>query len=225
MTFPLTNAWNSAYESEPSGSSSIAGGDDIIRNLKRDVRERLEIDHVIQDGVNSDGQHLKTTLVVQTVAPTAVASAGILHTLDVNDVAELFWVDEDGNSIQLTDGGEWGLGLEPHVFKKVPTVATRAVQTSGNLTPNPDAYGMEEITMAGNVSMLTPLNPRAGAVLNYMFLQNATGGWGITYSDAYLFPSGADKQPDPTASAISMLTMIYSASKSKWLCSMAHKYA
>lgn len=58
-----TREWTASYESAPAGTDSISGGDDQIRNLKVDVRERLANGgHYVQDAVapwSKDGRHYR----------------------------------------------------------------------------------------------------------------------------------------------------------------------
>ena len=99
-----TQTWNAAYQAVPANGDDASEGALRIRNLKRDIQERLAIDHVM-DETNNDGKHNTVTMPVQGSAPTNIASTGILYTKDVSAKAELFFIDEDGNEVQLSSGG------------------------------------------------------------------------------------------------------------------------
>ena len=76
-----------------------------MRQLRKAVRERLEIDHSWA-GDADDGMHKKITFVDPLGAdPSNVADQGFLYTKNINSVVELFWEDESGNVLQLTSLG------------------------------------------------------------------------------------------------------------------------
>lgn len=105
MVLSPSEAWNTAYEATPASSSAISAGDDDLRDLKRNIRERLEIDHDFDaTGGNDTGEHMKVTLRVRT-APTQEADKGMLYAKDVSSKAELHYIDEDGNEVQITTSG------------------------------------------------------------------------------------------------------------------------
>lgn len=103
-----SRAWDDSYEALPTDDSYGYEIDNYIRQVIQDVRERMEIDHVWKIGTDTDGIHNKLTMPVQTTDPTAVESTGFVYTKDVDDKAELFYLDEDGNAVQLSDGGLGG---------------------------------------------------------------------------------------------------------------------
>jgi len=99
-----TQTWNSSYEAIPANGDDASEGALRIRNLKRDIRERLELDHIMDESDN-DGLHEKVTFAAPISKPTAVTDQGFLYTKDVSAKAELFWLDEDDNEVQLTSAG------------------------------------------------------------------------------------------------------------------------
>ena len=101
-----TRTWDAAYEAYPAATDLVSEGDDRIRNLKTDTRERFAKDHYF-DIASTDadhGEHSKVTLRVGS-APTQAADKGMLYAKDVSSKAELFYRDEDGDEVQLTGGG------------------------------------------------------------------------------------------------------------------------
>ncbi len=100
-----TQIWDSSYENIPADNDQASEGALRIRNLKRDIRERAEIDHDWDD-VTDAGKHLQVSFRDPLAAkPTAAASEGYLYTKDVSAKAELFYEDEDGNELQLSAAG------------------------------------------------------------------------------------------------------------------------
>lgn len=102
-----TRTWDSSNEASPADSDQRSAGAGKIRNLKVDVRERIAKDHYMDiAGTDADhGEHVKVTLRVGS-APTQAANKGILYAKDVLSKAELFYIDEDGDEVQITSGGE-----------------------------------------------------------------------------------------------------------------------
>lgn len=101
----FTRTWNAAYEAQPADTEDLDQGAGRIRNLKVDIKERLEVDHSWV-GDADDGEHTKVTFTDPLGAdPSTVANKGYLYTKDVSATVELFFKDEAGNVIQLTGGG------------------------------------------------------------------------------------------------------------------------
>jgi hypothetical protein len=97
-----TNSWD---EASPAGSSALSSGDDAIRQLKLDVRERLNTDHYYPaTDVANTGYHRQVTL-PEGADPASVANAGIAYTKDVSGRTELFYEDDTGAKLQLTSAG------------------------------------------------------------------------------------------------------------------------
>lgn len=101
----------STYDiSTPDGDTDTpAEADDRMREIKAAIQERENVDHFWPlDGTEvSDpaaGEHRKVTLRVGS-APTKADNKGILYAKDVSGKAELFYIDEDGNEVQITSGG------------------------------------------------------------------------------------------------------------------------
>lgn len=115
MAFTIT--WNAAYEAAPADSQDLDLGATRIREGRKAVRERLEVDHVFSDVNDTDadsGEHKKITFTAPIAAPGSVAaSKGIVYIKDVSSKAELHWMDEDENEIQLTTAGAL---LSPYVY-------------------------------------------------------------------------------------------------------------
>ena len=99
MAFAYT--WNGTFESQPADSEDLSVGASRIRDHKKAISERAEIDHN-WDGGADDGQHKKITFGAPIADPSNVANTGFLYLKDVSAKVQLFWQDEDGGIIQLT---------------------------------------------------------------------------------------------------------------------------
>jgi len=109
-----TVSWD---ETSPADSQARNLGDDRLRELKTQVREILAVDHeFIYTGQGTDwGYHNKVTLITGTSDPTAVTDCVILYAKDVNSKAELHFIDEDSNTMQLTSAGDWVGGMADEI--------------------------------------------------------------------------------------------------------------
>lgn len=106
-----TRTWDASNEAAPAATDVISGGDDAIRNLKVDVRERIAKDHYMDiAGTDADhGEHTQVTLRKKSAKPTAAADKGYVYTKIVTVGAtsrvELFYENENGDEVQLTSQG------------------------------------------------------------------------------------------------------------------------
>lgn len=106
--------WN---ESKPTGGEKIRLGDDEIRDTKRDIRERMQVDHKWNESINTDGFHKKVMFdETQIVDPTTTGRAGCLYIKEVSGVKELFFKDAAGNIKQLTSGGKLNISSDEAVL-------------------------------------------------------------------------------------------------------------
>jgi hypothetical protein len=99
-----TTAWD---ETAPTGTVAISGGDDRIRELKTQLREIFEIDHVMSSsGQDTDwGRHKVVQLKQQDSSPASTTDVGKLFSKDVGGIPELFYRDDAANDTQITSAG------------------------------------------------------------------------------------------------------------------------
>lgn len=95
----------------PTGTDDPSEGDDRIRETKLALVERLDVDHYFTpSGANTyddpnTGKHRFVRFVEPNNLTVMSAGEGALFTKDVNDVAELHWINEQDEIIQLTREG------------------------------------------------------------------------------------------------------------------------
>lgn len=133
-------------EDNPAGSRARSLGDDDIRELKRAFRERLAADHDFradESGIDTIGYHKAVHLLIEASDPTAEADMGILYTKDVSGKAELHFIDEDSNAIQITSAGQFHsrinnpLGLIAMWYGTIASIPSGWVLCNGsNSTPD-----------------------------------------------------------------------------------------
>lgn len=103
----LTNPFDT---STPAGSDDPKAGDNRIRELKDAIVERESQDHywpatgTVYDD-DDTGFHKQVTLLEQGSAPASKSNAGRLYTKDDGGDTELYYKDDSGNEIQLTEDG------------------------------------------------------------------------------------------------------------------------
>jgi len=106
----LTTAWN---EAKPAGTDAKSDGDNQIRTFKIQMREAWQIDHNFPStgsaGDATMGYHKAIHLKNEASDPTAVADMCLLYTKDVSSKSEVHIRDEDGDVMQLTSGGKFGV--------------------------------------------------------------------------------------------------------------------
>jgi len=80
------------------------------------LRERLDADHDFSTAnINDDtlcGKHKVVHLLQQASDPTVAADEGALYTKETASKAELYYKDEDGNTVALTSGGQLNVGVD-----------------------------------------------------------------------------------------------------------------
>lgn len=103
-----TRTWDTTT---PADTGFAGDGDDRIRDLKVDLKERLKLDHYMDGELDPlegdcDGYHRKATLYAQATHPTPLTGTGVIYTKVVDGVTELFFRDATTGTInQLTENG------------------------------------------------------------------------------------------------------------------------
>jgi len=175
-----TRAWDITT---PADTDFIGEGDDALRNLKVDIKERIEIDHWFDNVTdpnqgNCDGYHKKVTLLAQETAPANVVGAGLVYTKVVDGVVELFYKDDAGTENQLTENGVIKLNtLQNNINGKWENI-TNLGTVQGNV-------------VQGNVVNAGELQIGNGTIStwrDYLFLQYQNPNWGSSSSfDIFYF--------------------------------------
>jgi|GEM_PF-4273292 len=111
-------AWSYTWDiTSPAGDDDPREADDQMRLIKAGFQERFNVDHYMAaSAVNvydaaDTGKHRQVTFREPiTVPATVAADEAVLFTRDVAGKAELHWIDEDENLVQLTTAG--GLNVD-----------------------------------------------------------------------------------------------------------------
>jgi hypothetical protein len=99
-----TTAWD---ETSPSGTDPMSEGDDRVRELKTQIREVIDADHIFDSsGQHLDmGKHNKVTLSTSTTPTTIQSYEGVIYTKTAGDQPELFFIDAAENEVQISTYG------------------------------------------------------------------------------------------------------------------------
>ena len=94
-------------EATPAGGDKIREGDDRIREYKVQNREIMDVDHKYDSsGQDADmGKHNKISFLESADLPAGAEGKPILGAQTMGGKAELVFVDEDNNDVQITSGG------------------------------------------------------------------------------------------------------------------------
>lgn len=104
-------------ENEPGPGSPFIMGDNRIREMKTQIREIMEADHVFESESNGDnwGYHSQVTLMECTTNPTAVTDAFIFFTKEATYISELYCINESSTTQQLTSQGKFIGGMQNEI--------------------------------------------------------------------------------------------------------------
>lgn len=105
-------AWD---ETTPTNATNLSDGDDHILDIRKGVRIRLEYEHSTLGSSSAGGKHKFITLQNQASKPTVDATqVAAVYTKQVSSLQELFFEDEAGNEIQITDGNALKNSIPTH---------------------------------------------------------------------------------------------------------------
>lgn len=177
---PHTITWNASYESAPTDTENLSNGANRVRNLKRDIRERMELDHVMNE-TDSDGNHKKSTYVE---TPDPAAEAGKIHLYAKQSsaaVADLFTREEGGEIRQVTDHGR--LGGSQMVLHN--DEALLGVTTGGDERNLARINGSDEVVI-GALNQVLRLNSNGTTLLNGSALETDLHDISVAFDEGHL---------------------------------------
>lgn len=218
-----TRTWNAAYEASPANSQDASQGAARIREVKVDVKERLALDHVM-DETDDDGYHKQVTLEEQAVAPGNLANKFRLYAKESDSKSELFVKDEDGNELQVTKAGKLLLLDTNNAWTAGQGMARVSVAYSSPLTLDASLGNRFVIgALTGNLTLNPPSNPSDGQVLSIKIEQDGTGGRTLTFGSTIYGNSGLDWSLSTGANDIDELILEYDGDDTVWRALALHK--
>jgi hypothetical protein len=97
-----TRSWDNT---SPANSDAANLGAQEIRQFKEDTDERMQIDHVWGDSINTDGRHAALSMVEQSSHPTGSANLGKFYGYDDGSDTELYYRNSSNKGGKLTENG------------------------------------------------------------------------------------------------------------------------
>lgn len=120
------------------------------------TQNTIDIDHFAMANPLSatDGQHRQVTIPEIAVTPTAVADTGILYVEETDSKAELLYMDEDSNAVQLTSKGYPSSFIKAFGVFNVPILggACTPVGTPLGLSATAAVTGPSDISLTFTIS-------------------------------------------------------------------------
>ena len=208
----MATPWTYAYDDTvPAGSDQVSTLDTVITNMKKLRNERLGDDlYGISAGeTDKDLKGFKQlTIVTQGSHPSNVANKMFIHGYDVNGKVEIFITDEDGNHVQLTEGGyikagainrakaKAGFGYTSHNYNNSTTTkmdwsdaVTYGYDVGGNfdmtnerfIAPRTGYYGVKVQVLVNDATPAAHRSVMLQLKLNGTEISRTRSSWGDTY--------------------------------------------
>jgi hypothetical protein len=207
-----TRTWDAAYELTPPNPQSVSQGAQRIRELKVDIRERLDLDHIMDDDDTNDGRHRVVTLIEQASDPGNLANTHLIYTKDVGGVTEIFYQSDSGNIQQITNNGKIQLLNNNNAFTKGQATTEVIITFASTITPNASLSNAFVVTLTGNITVNTPSNGKSGQVITLRFKQDGTGGRTLTFGSGWRGNAGDDLALSTGASDLDVLIAYFTGS-------------
>ncbi len=211
-----TRTWDTAYEATPPNTQNASQGAQRIRELKLDIRERLDLDHIMDDDDTNDGRHRVVSLVEQASDPGNLANQHKIYSKDVGGVTEIFFRDDSGDVQQITNNGKLLILGTNNAWTKGQAVAEVQITYASTITPDASLSNAFWVDLTGNVILAPPSNPKAGQVLTILFKQDAGGTNTLTFGSTIYGNAGNDWALSTGGNDIDLLTLYYDGNASRW---------
>lgn len=121
-------SWDAAFEANPGGSTSPSLGDDVIREFKTAVRERMAKEHILTTGTGTAANHgyhaQGAALAYYTATKPTVLPDGTALASDAKSKGRL-WI-KSGSYMPMAFNGSTWLGID-HEITRVSIQGTLAI--------------------------------------------------------------------------------------------------
>ena len=208
--------WDAAYEATPPNAQLAAQGAQRIRELKIDIRERLDLDHIMDDDDTNDGRHRWVALVEQAGDPGNLADKGFLYTKDVGGLTELFYEDAAGTLFQITDNGKLLLLNTNNSWTKGQATTQVTITYAATIAPDASLSNAFEITLTGNLTLNQPTNPKSGQVVTILLRQDSTGSRLLTLGTTFYGNPSDDLTLTTSVNNVDILILYYDGASARW---------
>lgn len=109
-------------------------------------------------------------------------------------------------------------------FTKAQATTVVTLTDAANIAIDGDASNKFRLVLSGNRTLMNPTNPRNGAMLEILVVQDGVGSRTLAYDTKYVFPGGSPPTLTTTAGRADILVFSYDAVSDKWLGSTLLNY-
>lgn len=211
-----TRTWNAAYEGTPPNNQNASQGAQRIRELKVDIRERLDLDHIMDDDDTNDGRHRLVTLIEQGSDPGNLANTHLIYSKDVSGVTEIFFRDDSGDIQQITNNGKLLLFSTANLWSAGQATDEINITFASTITPDAALSNAFRVTLTGNMTLAPPSNPLDGQVLTIRMIQDGGGGNTLSFNAAIKGNPSDDLELSTGGNKQDLLIMYYRSSGNTW---------
>jgi len=204
-----TRTWNAAYEANPADTQDANLGATRIRELKQDIRERLDLDHIMDDDDDDDGRHRVVSLIEQASDPSNLTNQHKVYSKDVGGVTEIFFRDDSGDIQQITNNGKLLILATNNAWTKGQAVTELPITYAATITPDASLSNAFRCTLTGNVILDNPTNGQSGQVVSIRFIQDGTGSRLLTFGSTLYGNTNDDLALSTGANDQDILTLYF----------------
>ena len=134
-------------ETVPVNTDKEGVGDLEIRDFKKDLHERLYLDHYMQSSVDTslptaDGYHKQVTMYKSASNPAAMTGTGIWFTKEVSGITEMFYIDSSGQVTQITNNGSLAFSKSAYSAFKATMSASQTISGDTKLNMDTEAFDL-----------------------------------------------------------------------------------
>lgn len=132
----FNRTWDTAYEATPANTDDVSNDAQRMREMKVDLRQRLEIDHSWA-GNENDGFHKTATMMKRSSDPPSAVDKLVLYTKTNSD--KLYGIEPTGDILEITP--PVGSGMAFFLSTEPPGYIFADGRTIGNSTSSADHEG------------------------------------------------------------------------------------
>jgi hypothetical protein len=181
-------------KAKPAASTSLRNSNPEILTNWTDLQTAINQDHEFVDAASGQqsGEHTQVKLFAPISTPTNAANKAWVYSKDVSAVVELHWLDESGNELQMTSGGD--------LFSSAGLTVTGASTFNGSITlgAGDDLIGSSTSDITFNTNKFTVAGATGNTVIaGTCDITGATEVIGVaTLGDASLLKTSAAPTTD-----------------------------
>jgi hypothetical protein len=182
-------------------------GDDLITLMNLVNANNALIETALENTLSRDG-----------TTPNFMDANFDMNGYDILNVGNLWFVPGGGDNLAYYN-------VCNQYIKGQATSMHAATISGGVYTPVCCDSNVHKITLDQDVTIGAPTGALDGQVINFIFKQDATGGWTVTFNSVFKFPNGTPTTVTATANAVDVLSCQYDSEDEVWLCTAGQDYS